>query len=78
MPGSAARRALEDAQQQLRLAVAGEAGEADDLALMGDELGAVALALGAGADADRRAAARARGVRVGAARACASLRRPWR
>ena len=47
--------AVEDAEEQLRLAVTGEPGEADDLALMGDELGTVALARGPGADADRRA-----------------------
>src|SRR5262249_27252073 len=51
---AAPRRAVEDRQEQFGLAVAGESGEADDLALMGDELGSVGLPLGPGADADRR------------------------
>ena len=64
--------------------MAREAGEADDLALVGDERGVVALALGPGADADRRAATR--GVGGSVRRALAALGgdadpgrwRPWR
>ena len=48
MPGSTARRGVEDRSSRSRLAVAGKPGEADDLAFMGDELGAVAAGEPAG------------------------------
>ena len=70
--------AVEDGEQQIGLAVAGEAGKADDLALVRDELGAVRSAARGGRG---RGPARPRARRVGSLGARArvrSRRRPWR
>ncbi len=60
-----ARGGVEDGEQQIGLAVAGEAREADDLALPRDEFLSVRLALGAHPHADRRLAARPAGSGLG-------------
>ena len=49
---SRARGGVERGQQEIGLAVPGEAGEADDLAFMRHELATVRLSLGANAHAD--------------------------
>ena len=65
-PARGMRGGSEGREQQIGLAMAGEAGEADDLALARDQLPAVRLSLGAHAHHDRRLAARcARGRGLG-------------
>ncbi len=60
MPERRRDRGAEDVEQEVRLAMAGKAGKADDLAGMGDELGAVGLLRRAGADHDRAIVPRGR------------------
>ena len=75
--GAPAARRVEGGEQQVGLAVAGEAREADDLAAPRDELVAVALPLGADAHLHRRFASRPvrrRGFRRGRVRLDAAHR----